>query len=290
MDSFLNNLISGIISHGADNLMFAMVTIFVIGIMLKFLVFFLLRRELFFSTSFETRTIRYISGKYSGDVKPFVKFNDLVEYLLKRTYQESYLIRKKQNRKRKEDSRVALLNKVFLVEEGVKIIVQDTLRQTRYHDNDPVSPDFASISKFVFRSNPYFTKLWGFIPVGMVNNLFSILPSLFIIGGIFGTFLGISKGLPALKLIDPSDVAGSQLILRTFLESMTFAMYSSVVGILLSVLFTICNSVLSFNAIYLKLVDKFTQSLEILWKDTNMNRPRLVRPKPLAAGQTAKSH
>lgn len=285
MDSFLNNLISGIINFGADNLMFAMMTIFVIGMVFKILVFFLLRRELFFSTSFETRTLRYISGKYS-DVKPFSKFHDLVEYLLRRTYQESYLIRKKQNRKRKEDSRVALLNKVFLVEEGVKMIVQDTLRQTRYHDNDKASPDFGSIAKFVFRSNPYFTKLWGFIPLGMVNNLFSILPSLFIIGGIFGTFLGISKGLPALKLIDPSDVAGSQVILRNFLESMTFAMYSSVVGILLSVLFNICNSVLSFNAIYLKLVDKFTQSLEILWKDTNMNKLRLV--KPLSTGQTIK--
>lgn len=286
MDSFLNNLISGFITFGADKLMAVMVAIFIVGLVLKFLVFFLLRRELSFSTAFETRTHRYIGGQYS-DLKPFSKFHDLVEYLLKRTYQESYLIRKKQNRKRKDDSRVALMNKVFLIEEGVKTLVQDTLRQTRYHNNDSVSPDFGNIAKFVFRSNPYFTKLWGFISVGMVNNISSILPSLFIIGGIFGTFLGISKGLPALKLIDPADVAGSQMILRNFLESMTFAMYSSVVGILLSVLFTICNSVFSLNAIYLKLVDKFTQSLEILWKDTNMNKLRLV--KPLTASQTVKS-
>ena len=283
MDSFVNNLISGFIAFGADKLMIAMIVVFVLGILLKLTVFLLLRRELFFSSSFETRTHRYLNGKYS-DVRPFSKFHDLVEYLLKRTYQESYLIRSKQHRKRKEDSRVALINKVFLVEEGVKLIVQDTLRQTRYHDNDDERPDFSSITKFVFRSNPYFTKLWGFIPVGMVNNLSSILPSLFIIGGIFGTFLGISKGLPDLKLIDPSDVAGSQMILRNFLESMTFAMYSSVVGILLSVLFTLCNTVFSFNATYLKLVDKFTQSLEIIWKDTNMNKLRPVKVR--TAGQT----
>jgi hypothetical protein len=72
-----------------------------------------------------------------------------------------------------------------------------------------------------------------------------------------------------LKTIDPGDIVAAQAILESFLESMTFAMYSSVVGIFLSVCFTVLNTFLSFNNLHLGLVDKFTQSLELIWKDTN---------------------
>jgi hypothetical protein len=102
-----------------------------------------------------------------------------------------------------------------------------------------------------------------------MNNVFSRLPSLFIIGGIFGTFLGISKGLPALKAMDPGNIVAAQATLENFLESMTLAMYSSVVGIFLSVCFTLLNAFMSFNSMYLSLVDRFTQSLELLWKETS---------------------
>jgi len=73
-----------------------------------------------------------------------------------------------------------------------------------------------------------------------------------------------------LKTIDPGDIAAAQLTLRTFLESMSFAMNSSVVGIFLSVCFTIVNAFLSLNTTYLTLVDKFTQSLELIWKETSV--------------------
>ena len=150
---------------------------------------------------------------------------------------------------------------------GAKSLIEDTLKQTRYHDTG-VTPDFKGISKYVFNSNPYFNKLWGVIPIDLTNNVFSRLPSLFIIGGIFGTFLGISSGLPALKTIDPGNVAAAQATLGNFLESMTVAMYSSVVGVFLSVCFTIMNAFMSYNSLYLSLVDRFTQSLELLWKET----------------------
>ncbi|NNF99038.1 MAG: hypothetical protein HKM93_06645 [Desulfobacteraceae bacterium] len=265
MNEFITNLCMTVIMYGADNLMTMMVLVFCTGIVIKLLLYLLLRMEHSFSSGFETRAHRYLNDEYK-DAKAFTKFSDSVEYVLKRTYQELYIKRKKQFRRRKEDSRVDLVNRIFLIEEGAKSLILDTLKQTKYH-NSRNAPNFKNISKFVFRSNPYYTKLWGVIPVALTNNVLSILPSLFIIGGIFGTFLGISKGLPALKMIDPSDVAASQTTLRLFLESMTFAMYSSVVGIFLSATFTIMNSFLSFNAVYLRLVDKFTQSLELLWKD-----------------------
>jgi len=161
-----------------------------------------------------------------------------------------------------------MMDSMFFVEYGAKSLIDDTLKQTQYHDHGK-APDFKNIVKYIFNSNPYFNKLWGIIPLGLSNNIFSRLPSLFIIGGIFGTFLGISKGLPALKAIDPGNFVAAQATIGNFLGSMTFAMYSSVVGIFLSVCFTVMNAFMSFNTMYLGLVDRFTGSLELLWKETN---------------------
>jgi len=267
MTVFINNFIGTLITYGTNNLMILMIIVFFVGLILKVLMYYLVRCEFNLTTAFETRTHRYLNKKYE-EGKNIRKFHEVVEFILRTTYNELYVARKKQFRKRKGDPSVAVLNKMFLVEDGARSLIDDTLRQTKYHDVGIV-PDFESISKFVFRSNPYFTKLWGVIPVGVVNSALSVLPSLFIIGGIFGTFLGISKGLPALKTIDPGNIAVAQATLGSFLESMTFAMNSSVVGIFLSVCFTITNAFLSLNSTYLRLVDKFTQSLELIWKETN---------------------
>jgi len=267
MGEIINNITTSIIAYGADNLMPILIFVFIIGTILKFLMYYLLKSEYNFSSAFETRTHRFLNNEYP-DGKNFSKFHEVVGYILNKTFYESFIYRKKQFRKRKEDSKVAALDKMFLIEVGAKSLIDDTLKQTKYHNNGR-APDFESISKYVFNSNPYFNKLWGIIPIGLTNNVFSRLPSLFIIGGIFGTFLGISKGLPALKAIDPANIAAAQATLENFLESMTFAMYSSVVGIFLSVCFTIMNAFMSFNSMYLNLVDRFKQSLELLWKETN---------------------
>ena len=266
MNEVINNITTALIAYGAENLMLIMIIVFFVGVILKFLMYYLLKAEYNFSSAFETRAHRFLNREYQegGHLN---KFNDVVEFILRKTFNESYIARRKQFRKRKEDPKVAALNKMFLIEVGAKSLIDDTLKQTRYHDTG-AAPDFRGISKYVFNSNPYFNKLWGFIPIGLTNNVFSKLPSLFIIGGIFGTFLGISKGLPALKAIDPGNIVAAQATLGDFLESMTFAMYSSVVGIFLSVCFTIMNAFMSYNSMYLSLVDRFTQSLELLWKDT----------------------
>jgi hypothetical protein len=266
MNAIINNITTTLIEYGTNNLMLIMIIVFFVGIILKFLMYFLLKAEYNFSSAFETRTHRFLNREYheTGHLK---KFNDVVDFILKKTFNESYIVRRKQYRKRKEDPKVAALNRMFLIEVGAKSLIDDTLKQTRYHDTG-AAPDFKGISKYVFNSNPYFNKLWGLIPIGLTDSVFSKLPSLFIIGGIFGTFLGISKGLPSLKAIDPGNIIAAQATLGNFLESMTFAMYSSVVGIFLSVCFTIMNAFMSYNSLYLSLVDRFTQSLELLWKDT----------------------
>ncbi len=266
MNEFITSVTEAFINFGTSNLMIIMLVVFFISVILKFLMFYLIKAEYNFSSAFETRTHRFLNREYK-EGSNLKKFHDVVKFILEKTFNESYIVRRKMFRKRKEDSKVAALNRMFLVEIGAKSLIDDTLKQTQYHESG-ATPDFKGISKYVFNSNPYFNKLWGVIPIGLTNNVFSRLPSLFIIGGIFGTFLGISQGLPALKTIDPGNIATAQTTLGNFLESMTFAMYSSVVGIFLSVCFTIMNAFMSYNSLYLGLVDRFTQSLELLWKET----------------------
>jgi hypothetical protein len=267
MNNIINDMCTYLIQYGTENLMLLMFLVFLVGVVLKMLMYYLIRCEFNLSSAIETRTHRYLKSN-GGGKEESVTFPGVVESILRRTYEELYLKRKRMFRKRKGDPQVAVLHRIFLVEDGARSLITDTLNQTRYHHEDN-EPDFKSISKYVFMSNPYFNKLWGVIPIGMMNSVLSILPSLFIIGGILGTFLGISKGLPALKAIDPGNVMAAQATLGQFLESMTFAMNSSVVGIFLSVCFTIMNTFLALDSVYLRLVDKFTHSLELIWKDTN---------------------
>ncbi len=268
MNNIVNDFCLALITYGTQNLMLLMLIVFCIGIVLKLLMYFLVKCEFNFSSAIETRTHRFLNSKYK-DVKCENGFHGVVEAILKKTYEELYLRRKKMFRKRKTDPQVAVLYKMFLVEDGARTLIDDTLKQTQYHAKNN-EPNCKNIAKYVFMSNPYFNKLWGVIPIGLTNNVLSILPSIFIIGGILGTFLGICKGLPALKTIDPGNVMVAQATLGSFLESMTFAMNSSVVGIFLSVCFTMMNTFFSLDGIYLRLVDKYTHSLELIWKDTRV--------------------
>ena len=64
------------------------------------------------------------------------------------------------------------------------------------------------MTKNVFDNNPNFKKVMGVFPVQASHDVLNILPGIFIIGGIFGTFLGIMAALPELANMELSDVEG----------------------------------------------------------------------------------
>jgi len=177
MNEIISNVTATLISFGTSNLMIIMLVVFFVSVILKFLMYFLIKAEYNFSSAFETRTHRFLNREYQ-EGSHLKKFTEVVQFILEKTFNESYLARKI-FRKRKEDSKVAALNRMFLVEVGAKSLIEDTLKQTRYHDSG-ASPDFKGISKYVFNSNPYFNKLWAFslkIPVGSpVTGSFWISP------------------------------------------------------------------------------------------------------------------
>jgi hypothetical protein len=104
-----------------------------------------------------------------------------------------------------------------------------------------------------------------------VNDVLNILPGLFVIGGIFGTFLGIMKGLPELSGMNLSDLEQTKLVMDGFLANIAFSMTTSIVGIMCSVGMSMVNTIWSPEKLFVAIVDRFENSLDILWNRSDNN-------------------
>lgn len=255
-----------------------LLAIFALALLAKIITYAVARKQLGFSEGFALRTHRHLEGWYPATRKNDLKFHDLVKAILQLTYHEMYVARPTGQRRLREDSMTHVVNKVFLIEEAAQQMMDDTLRQTYLLNNYKDRPRLENVTRFVMNNNYYFNRVWAVIPVSALGRLFQTLPSLFIIIGILGTFLGITQGLPMLRSVDPADFAATQGTLAQFLGSMTFAMYASVVGIMLSILFTLVNTVLSLRSTQVQTFDHYTQALDLLWHSVDTHKE--IEPMP----------
>src|SRR5262249_11360274 len=122
-------------------------------------------------------------------------------------------------------------------------------------------------------------RLFGVLPAIAVNDFLNVLPGLFVIGGIFGTFLGVMKGLPELSAMDLNDPEKTKLIMDHFLVEISLSMGASITGIFLSVLMTIINTSMSPERLFEDIVDRFENSLDLLWNFSHSNEvPMGLKP------------
>jgi hypothetical protein len=85
----------------------------------------------------------------------------------------------------------------FLIRPGCAWLVHDILKQIRFLKYGMQPPKLVNITKNTFAKNPCFNRIFGVIPTVGTNEVLNVLPGLFVIVGIFGTFLGVMKGLPS---------------------------------------------------------------------------------------------
>ncbi|MCM2276888.1 MAG: hypothetical protein NDJ89_02280 [Oligoflexia bacterium] len=279
LDPISKFIMENVIDKTADILMPAMILTFFVGVIFRALIFYTAKAELKFCTEFEKRVRKFFWNPESQRLSSFFL---MTKQLLEKTYYESFELRAKFKR-RNLDSLTSVTDRVFLIQDGAAFTVRDTLRQIRYLKRDGFPPRMLDISKSSFDNNPVFNKVIGIFPVGPLNELINILPSLFIIGGIFGTFLGISKGLPDLGGMDLSNIEDSKRVMDLFLVKISQAMIKSIVGIALSVAMSLVNTLLSAEGVYYNLVNRFSTSLEILWNETSTNELGETQPAPAAA-------
>ena len=264
---FIHNVIEGIVLIATDRLIPLMIVIFCLALFVRVLIFFMVTRELWFTKEFYKRVHRFVdvNRKAKG-----LSFYITVKKILERTFYELFEVRAIMKR-RKLDAITPLGDRIFLIQHGTARVVKDTLTQIRHLKHEREHPKLLQISKTVFENNPSFKKLFGIIPTATINDFLNILPGIFIIGGIFGTFLGIMKALPELGGMDLSDVEGSKTIMDDFLLKISFSMTTSIVGIMLSVALNIFNTFTSPDKIFINIINRFENSLDILWNLSEHN-------------------
>ena len=248
---------------------YAMAAIFLVGATLRLLIWYTVRRHDWFARQFEMRVARFIEGERPGAVQG-VSFYSLAKRLLERTYYETFAVRDRLKRRR-GDQIMAMSDRVFLVKPGAAWMVKDVLNQLKFLKWTKETPKLLQITRATIEQNPCFNRVFGVIPAASANEVVSILPGLFVIAGILGTFIGIAGGLQDLGGMNLQDLDNTKNVMDRFLHEISFAMKTSITGIVFSLLAHLINTTFSPERTYAKLVDRFEGALDLLWYRADNN-------------------
>lgn len=263
----VQGLVDGVVMFATDLLMPVMALFFIMAMTLRVLVYYTVKREDWFTKEFSKRIRKFQEARaVNADQSFFVATKRLLEI----TYYEVFEIRSIMKR-RNPDAIMTVTDRVFLVQQGSARMVHDIQKHIKYLKWGE-RPKFLEISNNVLRNNPCFNRVFGIIPVGVFNDFLNTVPGLFIVGGIFGTFLGIMKALPELGGMNLSDVEGSKLIMDNFLLQISFSMSTSIIGIILSVSMSLANTFFSCEKVYMETVERLESELDTLWNMSTNNK------------------
>lgn len=263
----VQGIVDGVVVFATDLLMPAMGIFFVLAVCLRFLIFYTVKREDWFSKEFSKRVKKFMDAR---EEKADQSFYVICKRLLEITYYEVFEVRAILKR-RNPDAIMTVTDRVFLVQQGSARMVTDILKQVKYLKWGE-RPKFLEISNTVLRNNPCFNKVFGIIPVSVFNDFLNSVPGLFIVGGIFGTFLGIMKALPELGGMNLSDVDGSKIIMDNFLLKISFSMSTSIIGIILSVSMQFMNTFFSCEKVYMETIERLENEFDVLWNMSSSNK------------------
>jgi hypothetical protein len=267
MNTAIVDLINFVVQYATDFLMPALLFGFVLAVIMRLLITVTIHRQKRFVREFVKRVHQDIMANPDS----MGSFYNHVKRALTRTYFENFELRARYKR-RNEDHIMTVGDRVFLIQDGIIRLIDDYLQHIRYLRKESAhQPDFHEISNSVLGSNPIFNRVLGIFSLSRTNEVLNILPSIFIIGGIFGTFLGIMKALPELTAMDITNAQASKIVIDNFLIKISFALSTSILGIVLSVIMSFMNTLLSPANTYVEIVDAFNSASEILWNKSEDN-------------------
>tara|TARA_B100000902_G_scaffold287801_1_gene273959 strand:- start:125 stop:1063 length:939 start_codon:yes stop_codon:yes gene_type:complete len=129
----------------------------------------------------------------------------------------------------------------------------------------PHRPNFYELTRRILSRDPLWNKVLRVVPIDSMARFLDILPGIFIVLGIFGTFIGITLALPQIATMDLSRMEMSDSVLSLFIEDIAFAMRSSIAGIFFSMLLNGMNALSPINATREVIMEKVELCLENLW-------------------------
>ncbi|PCJ45599.1 MAG: hypothetical protein COA99_04555 [Moraxellaceae bacterium] len=267
MNSTIVDAINYIVQYATNYLMPFLLFAFVISVISRIFISVIVRRQKRFVEEFCKRVYQDIW--HNPEIKG--SFYDLVKRFLARTYFESFELRAKYKRRNK-DHVMTIGDRAFLIQDGIIVLIDDFLKHVRYLRKDSVQlPNFHEISNNIFSSNPVFNRMFGMASISRTNEILNIMPGIFIVAGIFGTFLGIMKALPELTGMDITNAMASKVVIDSFLIKISFALTTSILGIILSISMSFLNSLLSPENTYIEIIDSFKSATNILWNKCEDN-------------------
>ncbi len=247
-----------------------MAAVFIVGVGMRWLIWFTVKRHEWFASQFEMRVARFIEHEKPGQA-PDASFYVLSKKMLERTYYETFAMRDRLKRRR-GDKIMGAGDRVFLVKQGCAWMVKDILNQLKFLKWTEETPKLLQITRATFHHNPCFNRVLGVIPVAGANDLVAILPGLFVIAGILGTFIGIAGGLQELGGMNLQDLENTKNVMDRFLQEIAFAMKTSIFGIIFSLCMHVVNTTFSPERVYVSMVDRLETSLDLLWYRSNSNK------------------
>jgi hypothetical protein len=265
--NLVQGIVDGVVVFATDLLMPMMALFFIAAMSLRILIYYTVKREDWFTKEFGKRVKKFMDARQENNEQSFYV---IAKRLLEITYYEVFEVRAIMKR-RNPDAIMTITDRVFLVQQGSARMVTDVLKQVKYLRWGE-RPKFLEISSNVLRNNPCFNRVLGIIPVSVFNDFLNTVPGLFIVGGIFGTFLGIMKALPELGGMNLADVDGSKLVMDNFLLKISFSMSTSIIGIILSVAMGFVNTFFSCEKVYISTVERLENELDVLWNMSSSNK------------------
>lgn len=148
--------------------------------------------------------------------------------------------------------------------EGKKSVVHaikenvDTLKSSH-------KPNFDELTNRILSRDRKWNTILQLIPVDTFGRLLDILPGLFIVGGIFGTFIGITAALPRIAEIDLSNLEQATPVLNAFVASVAYSMHTSIAGIVYSVVMQVLNTIFPIASTRQNVKKNLGRSLEFIW-------------------------
>lgn len=256
------------------SLMWVMASLFFLGFISRVLIFFTVKRHEWFTQEFMKRVRNFLDTR--TDDAPPSSFYANTKKILEKTYYESFKVRSVMKRRR-PDLLLDPMDRWFLVKQGSAWLIHEILRHIRFM-RPGAQPKIHEMTKAMFQGNPAYNRIFGIIPVGTLTELTNLLPGIFVIGGILGTFLGIKNALPELAGLDLENPDATKTAIANFLTAITFKMNSSIFGILYSVAFSIINSWLAPERVFVSTVDQFENGLDTIWNLSDQNMSSTSMP------------
>lgn len=277
VEQMVHQALDAIVVVGRTVHMPLMLGVFVVGAVLRILVYQTVKRHEWFAREFEDRVTEFMN-KELDHKRENVSFFVVTKRLLEKTYYEVFE-KREVVRGKNPDKMMTAADRIFLVKMGCAWLVHDILKQVRYLKYGTQPPKLVNITKSTLAKNPAFNRVFGWIPAVSTNDLLNVLPGLLVIGGIFGTFLGVMNGLPELGGMDLNEPEKTKTIMDRFLVDISLSMGASVTGILLSVMLTVINTLFSPERLFVDIVDRFENSLDLLWNYSHSNEvPTGLKP------------